>query len=82
MGYKNSDPCIKKAYDDERLFVLMARDQAAAYVVIEWIKHSLATQPAEKLHEALDAAIEMYTTQSHFRNKKFQEEMNEKFSNK
>lgn len=80
MGYKNTDPCIQKAYDDERLFVLMARDQAAPEVVIEWIKHSIGTQPAEKLHEALDAAIEMWGTQRHFRDKKAQEEMDKKFS--
>jgi hypothetical protein len=59
MGYKNSDPCIQKAFDDERLFVLMARDKHAPAAVIEWIKLSLGSQPPDKLHEALDAAIEM-----------------------
>jgi hypothetical protein len=59
MGYKKDDPCIKKAYDDERLFVLMTRDAAAPATVIDWIKYSLLTQPAYKLHEALDCAIQM-----------------------
>lgn len=59
MGYKNDDPCIKKALDNERLFVLMTRDEVAPEVVVEWIKLSLRQQPPEKLHEALDCAIEM-----------------------
>lgn len=80
MGYKNSDPCIKKAYDDERLFVLMARDPVAPQVVIEWIKQSIGSQPPEKLHEALDAAIEMQAAGRHFRDKKALEEMDAKFS--
>jgi len=63
MGYKKTDPCIKNAFPDERLFVLMARDRTAPYVVIEWIKQSLNSQPPAKLHEALDAAIEMIKTQ-------------------
>ncbi len=29
MGYKKDDPCIQKAFDDERLFVLMTRDNTA-----------------------------------------------------
>lgn len=80
MGYKNSDPCIKKAYDDERLFVLMARDPAAPAVVIEWIKQSIGSQPAVKLHEALDAAIEMHAIGRAIRDRKAQEEMDVKFS--
>lgn len=59
MGYKNDDPCIKKAYPDERLFVLMARDPAAAKVVLYWIVRSFETQPTEKLREAFECAIEM-----------------------
>lgn len=59
MGYKKTDPCIIKAFEDERLFVLMARDLSAPLVVVDWIKYSLSTQPPDKLHEALDAAIEM-----------------------
>ncbi len=59
MGYKNSDICIQKAYDDERLFVLMARDITSPKVIGEWIKENIGIQPREKLIEALDAAIEM-----------------------
>jgi hypothetical protein len=59
MGYKLSDPCLKNAYNDEKLFVLMARDQSAPLVIMEWIKLNLTLQPREKLIEALDVAIEM-----------------------
>jgi hypothetical protein len=62
MGYKNDDACIKKAYPDERLFVLMARDPAAAKVVLYWIVKSFDTQPTDKLREAFEAAIEMRDT--------------------
>lgn len=63
MSYKHKDPCIKNAHDDEMLFVLMARDIYAPETIIEWIKNSLrAGHPPEKLHEALDCAIEMTKT--------------------
>lgn len=59
MGYKTNDPCIQKAFDDERLFVLMARDVTSPKVVCEWIKENIDIQPKEKLFEALECAIEM-----------------------
>jgi hypothetical protein len=59
MGYKNTDKCIQKAFDDEKLFVLMARDATSPKVVIEWIKENIHKQPPDKLHEALDCAISM-----------------------
>jgi hypothetical protein len=59
MGYKKTDKCIEKAFDDELLFVLMARDVTAPLVVIDWIKQNVHIQPPDKLHEALDCAIEM-----------------------
>lgn len=62
MGLKATDKCIKKAFEDEMLFVLMARDASSPHVVIEWIKWNLSCQPAEKLHEALDCAIKMNET--------------------
>ena len=73
MGYKNNDPCIQKAFDDERLFVLMTRDEKAPEVVIEWIKQSIRTQPPEKLHEALDCAIEMANRQQEMIYKKMEQ---------
>lgn len=62
MAYKKTDKYINKAFDEERLFVLMARDTTAPMAICEWIKFNLATQPPDKLHEALDAAIEMRGT--------------------
>jgi hypothetical protein len=59
MGYKKDDKCIQKAFEDESLFVLMARDHTAPEVVVEWIKMNLYSQSAAKLHEALDRALKM-----------------------
>lgn len=59
MGYKKDDPCIQKAFDDERLFVLMTRDFSACKVVMEWVKENIYIQPDEKLREAFECALEM-----------------------
>lgn len=60
MGYKNDDPCLQKAFGDERLFVLMARDWSSPQVVLEWIKINFnSSQPDEKLLEAFHCALEM-----------------------
>lgn len=77
MGYKLTDPCLKKAYADEKLFVLMARDGTAPLVILEWIKLNIATQPREKLIEALDAAIEMQARCGEFIDRKRAEEKGE-----
>jgi len=79
MGYKNTDPCIQKAFDDERLFVLMTRDSNAPVVVLEWIKQSIHTQSEEKLREAFECAMEMKRRNSEFMQKKTQKEMDERF---
>lgn len=70
MGFKKDDPCIRKAFPDERLFVLMARDHTAPGVICEWIKRNLGNQPPEKLHEALDCALEMYERCGEFNERK------------
>lgn len=62
MAYKGNDKCIKNAFDDEKLFVLMARDNTAPQVIIEWIKLNLDKQPIEKLTEALECAVHMQLT--------------------
>ncbi len=64
MGYKKTDPCLTKAYDDEKIFVLMTRDTTAPEVVMEWIKLNLHKQPKEKLIEAFECALEMVDRQS------------------
>src|SRR5688572_17247224 len=70
MGYKKNDLCIEKAYDDERLFVLMARDPQAPEVILKWIAHSLGNQPDDKIREALECAIEMQNKGHIFRERK------------
>ena len=60
MGYKKTDSCLEKAFDDEMLFVLMTRDQTAPAVIMEWIKLNIGKQPVEKLTEAFNCAIEMH----------------------
>jgi hypothetical protein len=82
MGYKNNDPCLKKAYEDEGLFILMTRDSTSPQVVVEWIKLNILTQPPEKLHEALDCAVEMAKNQKYFHDKKVREELDAKMSKK
>ena len=64
LGYKNNDPCLEKAFDDERLFVLMTRDVTAPLVVMEWIKMNIQLQPEEKLREAFECAMEMKKNQA------------------
>lgn len=59
----------KKALSEEVKFTLVARDQAAPVTIVEWIKNSLISQPKEKLHEALDAAIEMANQHEEIRQK-------------
>lgn len=59
MAYKQNDPCLKKAYDDEKIFVLMARDISAPTTILEWLKLAFYDQPDDKLREAFEAAIEM-----------------------
>lgn len=81
MGYKNNDPCIKMAFDDERLFVLMTRDLTAPGVVVEWIKANVGIQPANKLHEALDCAIEMYHNQKDINDRKMRDDANDCLKN-
>ena len=76
MGYKKDDPCLEKAFDDERLFVLMTRDAQAPQAVLEWIKLSLYSQPEEKLREAFECALEMARNRGEMVERKTKEEFN------
>lgn len=67
MGYKKDDPCLQKAYDDEKLFVLMARDDKAPRTILHWISESFYDQPDAKLREAFECALEMKHNQKYFR---------------
>jgi hypothetical protein len=63
MGYVNDDPCLVKAFDDEKIFVLLARDPTAPLVILEWIKINIGKQPYDKLKEAYECAMEMMLAQ-------------------
>ena len=62
---------MKKAFDDEMLFVLMGRDATAPKVVLEWIKENLFTQPEDKLREAFECALKMKNTQADLYQRKY-----------
>ncbi len=62
MSNKNTNACLSKAFEDEPIFVLLARDSSAPKVICEWIKENLTTQPKSKLIEALESAIKMAQT--------------------
>lgn len=59
MGYKSNDSCLKKAAEDEILFVLRAKDASSPFVVLEWIKINFEDCPKDKLLEAFNCALEM-----------------------
>lgn len=75
MGYKKSDPCLTKAFSDELLFILMARDPSAPQVIMKWIEMNINTQPKEKLQEALATAIAMGKRQKEFRQRADEEKV-------
>lgn len=56
---KHNDTCLAKAYPDEMLFVLMARDASAPAIILEWMKRNIGIQPREKLAEAFECAYAM-----------------------
>jgi hypothetical protein len=59
MGYKSTDTCLKKAAEDEMLFVLRAQDISSPLIVLEWIKQNFHTCNNDKLLEAFECALEM-----------------------
>lgn len=75
MGYKKTDPCLQKAFYDERLFVLMGRDSSSPRLVMEWIKENLERQPEEKLREAFDCALEMMRNRNEMSHRKHMESL-------
>lgn len=66
MSYKSIDTCIKKAAEDEMLFVLRAQDVTAPQTVLEWMKINFENLPEAKLREAFECILEM----KKFRNRK------------
>ncbi len=70
---KTDSPILKKAYDDEKLFPLLARDQSAPKIIALWIAENIHTQPAHKLLEALQTAIDMSDQHAAVNNRKTRE---------
>jgi len=60
--YKGNDPCLVKAYDDEPIFVLLARDLHAPATILHWAGLSILGQPKAKIQEAVSWAIKMNET--------------------
>lgn len=60
-GTMGSDKdCYEKAVArGQRTFTLVAQDYTAPATICEWIKRNILHCPAEKLREALEAAIDM-----------------------
>lgn len=67
MGYKKTDTCIQKAFDDEPLFVLMARDPMAYPTVMFWISLSESHHDGAKIEEAKQIATKMFELHQEFR---------------
>jgi len=64
MGTKHDDPCLKKAADDEPLFVLRATDSTAPTVVCLWILLAgTMGAPTWKLEEARQLVRRMHDWQ-------------------
>jgi hypothetical protein len=59
MGYKNSDPCLGNAANDEPIFVLRGQDESSPKVILHWIAKNFETCPDEKLREAFEHALVM-----------------------
>ncbi len=67
----NPDSCLNKARDDERLFVLIARDPAAPDVIRYWIRRRVwlgkNKMQDPQIIEAIDCAKRMEDEQNHMR---------------
>ena len=61
MGYKATDSCLKKAADDEPIFVLRAKDQFAPILVRMWclLLQAVCGHNSQKRMEALELAGQM-----------------------
>jgi len=59
MGYKNVDSCLRKAAEDEPIFVLRGQDESSPKVILHWIAKNFETCPDEKLREAFEHALIM-----------------------
>ncbi len=74
-----SESCLNKARDDERLFVLLARDPAAPAAIRAWVKERIRLGKNalhdEQVVEALDCAAHMEVERAEIEAARRQEEM-------
>ncbi len=59
MSNKHTSQCLQKAGDEEPIFVLRAKDPTAPSTIRKWVADNEGIQPAEKLKQALELALEM-----------------------
>lgn len=67
----NPDSCLSKARNDERLFILMARDPVASDVIRYWIQRRVESgknkMQDQQIIEAMNCAKRMEDEQGHAR---------------
>jgi hypothetical protein len=59
MAYKSDDSCLKKAKEDEPLFILRGQDMSSPRIVLMWIIENINNpmMPDDKLREAFELAL-------------------------
>lgn len=80
--YKHNDKHLEKAFENEPIFVLLARDPVASKVIMEWVKLSLRTQPASKLNQAVNWAKKFTEEQQVYALKAKRKNLQDEFINK
>jgi hypothetical protein len=74
-----SESCLNKARDDERLFVLLARDPAAPVAIRAWVAERLRlgkNAPGdEQIREAFECAARMELERGEIESARHQEKM-------
>lgn len=53
-----NDSCLSKARDDERIFVLLARDVAAPHAVREWANERLRLGKNDRMDPQIQEALD------------------------
>jgi len=59
ISTKHTSQCLRKAGDNEPIFVLRAVDPMAPQTIVSWVSASICNQPWEKLIRAVAVAKEM-----------------------
>lgn len=59
MATKLTDDTLKKAFEDEEIFVLRALDESSPTVIMFWIAYNFAVLSEEKIRSAFEVAMKM-----------------------